>query len=161
MMPDRQSVTSADRTLVRTVGAAHLALAGMVSGALAIALGRLALSGRLLAEAFAATPRYVSAERLLQIAPRIATLADEGALAVAVLLGVAAVTLVGAGRASWNAGFRRRWWVAAVCNLVNPLVAPLVVVGIVLTYLADASIAGPGAAGDGADTTERSDIDTD
>jgi len=141
MTPDRRNVTLGDRDLAWTAAVAHLALA----------LAGSALSGRLLATAFGVALRYVSAERLLQIAPWIATLADEGALAVALLLGVAAVALVGAGRAFWNVRFRRRWRIAAACNLVNPLIAPLVVVGLVLTYIADAGVADSEAAGDGAD----------
>jgi hypothetical protein len=159
MTLDREVVGSGNRDIARTVGAAHLAFAGVVNGALALALARFSLSGRLLELALATAPRYMSEERLLQVAPLITTLANEGALAVSLFLAVAAVALVGAGRASWNARFRRRWLIATVPSLLNPLVAPLVVVGLVLTYLTDTSVTDSEGVDGDVETSGQSGVD--
>jgi len=161
MKPDRTVVEPGNCDVARTVGAVHLAFAGVVNGALALALARFSLSGHLLEMAFATVPRYMSEQRLLRVAPLITTLANEGALVGSLFLVAAAVALVGAGRASWNARFRRRWLIAAVPGLLNPLVAPLVVVGLVLTHLANTSVTDLEGVDNDVETSERAGADAD
>ncbi|MFB6218393.1 MAG: hypothetical protein ABEH77_04300 [Halobacteriaceae archaeon] len=119
-------------TLVRRVGGAHLALAGVLNGVTGLAVVYLSLSGWLLRAAIAEGGRYLSPAALLRNGELVGTVAARVVPVVGlVLVAVAAAQLAGGYHA--YTGRPRRWGpAAAVAGAVNVLALPVCLIAAVL-----------------------------
>lgn len=119
----------------RTVGAAHLGLAGVANVATGVALLYLGATNRLVRWALTDLDTYVSAQRLVRDGNLVAEAATTGTL-------LAGATLVAVGAAALLVGYRvahnrrpTRWGLAGVASAMNPLATPLACVALVLLWL--------------------------
>jgi len=131
----RQERDGAAGRRFRTVGAAHLGLAGVANVATGVALLYLGATNRLVQWALTDLDTYVSPQRVVRDGNLVADVATTGAL-------LAGATLVVLGAAALLVGYRvvqdrrpTRWGPAGVASAVNPLAAPLACVALVLLWL--------------------------
>lgn len=135
--------------LARTVGAAHLFLAGTTNVATGAVLAGLSASGRLLPAVIDGVGRYVSPATALRYGDLLAAVATDGALVVgAALICLGALACV----VSWTSVRRQRSWrrglALAVSNSSNPLALPPCFVAAVLLIVTRAEFAARGDTGD-------------
>jgi len=130
--PDTRQPRRASATPPRTVGAIHLAFAGLVSALSGLALLYGSSSGRLLWGLFELAGRYVSDVTLLARADTITFLATTVAPGLGVTLLLVGVGQLIAARRAFEGRSWRTCLLASGLGLANPLSVPLALIATVL-----------------------------
>lgn len=137
-MTDRARIvdlTPVEKARLRTLGAAHLALAAVANLAAGLALLSLGLSDRLTRLAFLGLETYATGQTIVKEADAVVFVTTTGAT----LVGVALLAVGAAGALAATdvvRDRRRRWWApASVVSGLNPLAAPLSFIAVVFLQL--------------------------
>ena len=130
-----ESAESDPGSLYRTVGTCSLGAAGVVHAGLGVALLLLGWTNWLVHWSFVQGQRYVTGHTIVRMAEPIATVATTGAILLGLLcVAVGVATVWGALVAGRDEG--STWWIpTSLGALLNPLAAPLGVVGATLFWL--------------------------